>query len=333
MTLVELLVDRLRVVSKCKRRAFTLVELLVVIAIIGVLIALLLPAVHATRESARRASCLNNMRQLGLASHHYHDVNKKFPTGARLPVDVAGVPTDGVNLWVELLLYFEQDNLHGWWDYNDNRNNVSGGTNAVGAQVIEILLCPSDPLPERVVETTAANAAPTPLWSRGFYGMSSYGGNAGKRSVNPGPPPDFPGITRDGIFFLDSSVRLSHVTDGSSHTLLFGERFHHDPEFDFRQPDVSPGKAPMAELGKWSFVVGVGAMAHVTLHTAAKINLQTPPGADRLDDRVCAYGSGHPGGANFTFADGSARFVAEDLPLEQLQALSTRAGEEVTAVP
>jgi prepilin-type processing-associated H-X9-DG protein len=314
----------------------TLVELLVVIAIIGALMSILLPAVQGSRESARRASCLNHMRQLGLASQHYHDVNKKFPTGARLPIDVAGRPTDGVNLWVELLLYFEQDNLHRWWDYNDNRKNVAGGTNAVQAQVIEILLCPSDPLPERVVEMTAANAALTPSWSWGFYGMSSYGGNAGTRSVPPGPPPDFPGITRDGIIFIDSSVRLSHVTDGSSKTLLFGERFHHDPEFDLLRPVVLPGVAPLAALGRWGFVAGVGgAMANVTLHAAAKINYEAPAGADNvaMQNRTCAFGSGHPGGANFAFADGSARFVAEDLPLELLQALSTRAGEEVAEAP
>jgi prepilin-type processing-associated H-X9-DG protein len=314
----------------------TLIELLVVIAIIGLLVAMLLPAIGAARESARRASCLNNMRQLGLASHHYHDVNKKFPTGARLPIDVAGVPTDGVNLWVELLLYFEQENLHRWWDYNDSRNNAAGGTNAVQAQVIEILLCPSDPLPERVVEMTAANAPLIPPWSRGFYGMSSYGGNAGKRSVPPGPAPDYPGITRDGTYFLDSSVRLSQVTDGSSKTLLFGERCHHDPQFDLLEAAVLPGVAPMATLGRWGFVAGAGgAMANVTLHAAAKINCQAPAGADNLalNNRVCAFGSAHPGGANFTFADGSARYVAEDLPLEQLQALSTRAGEEVVETP
>jgi prepilin-type processing-associated H-X9-DG protein len=312
----------------------TLVELLVVIAIIGLLVAMLLPAVAASRESARRVSCLNNMRQLGLASHHHHDVNKKFPTGVRIPTDVDGRPTDGTNVFVELLLYFEQDDLHRRWDYKDNSNNVAGGRNATQAQVIEILLCPSDPLPARVSEITAANFL-SPPWARGFYGMSSYGGNAGKRSVNPGPPPDFPGITRDGIFFLDSNVRLADVTDGSSSTILFGERFHHDPQFDLLQPVVLPGTGLIAERGKWGLVAGVGAMAHVTLHTAVKINYQTPVGADSLamSNRVCAFGSGHPGGANFGFADGSARFVAEDLLLEQLQALSTRAGEEVAESP
>ena len=99
-----------------RRCGMTLIELLVVIAIIGLLVAMLLPAVQAARGSSRRASCLNNMRQLGLATQHYHDVNKKFPTGARPPIDVAGVPTDGINLWVELLLYFEQESLHRWWD-------------------------------------------------------------------------------------------------------------------------------------------------------------------------------------------------------------------------
>jgi prepilin-type processing-associated H-X9-DG protein len=308
----------------------TLIELLVVIGIIAILIALLLPAVQKVREAANRMSCLNNLKQIALATHNFHDTHQKFPTGGRLPVNVGGRPTGGTNLWVELLPYFEQDNLHNKWDYYDNRNNVAGVRNATQAQVIKILLCPSDPLPEPVVQTTAANSL-APPWSWGYYGMSSYGGSAGKRSVNPGSPPAFPGITRDGIFFIGSCVRLTDVTDGSSNTILFGERYHRDPEFDLRQP---PGITPMAEVGRWGYVAnGGGLMANVTLHTAAPINYRVPPGGDlsTINDRDCAFGSGHPGGANFASADGSVRFVRDSIPLATLQALSTRAGGEVVS--
>jgi prepilin-type processing-associated H-X9-DG protein len=145
-----------------------------------------------------------------------------------------------------------------------------------------------------------------------YGGLDEGLGNAaGKRSVNPGTSPDFLGISRDGIFFLDSSVCLKDITDGSSKTLLFGERFHQDPEFDRRNPDLRPGTESIGGMGRWGYVANVGAMAHVTLHTPVKINYQTPPGVDHLYDRVCAFGSGHPRGANFAFADGSARFVAQ----------------------
>jgi prepilin-type processing-associated H-X9-DG protein len=222
-----------------------------------------------------------------------------------------------------LLAFLEENNLSAVWDHQDNRHNVAGGPHAVGAQVIAALICPTDSLPESVTELTAAYSA-SPPWSRGHYGMSSYGGVAGRRSVNPGGPPDFPGISRDGIFFLGSRVRLADVTDGSSQTLLFGERYHEDAEFDLRRPAVLPGVAPMAELGRWSYVANPGVMANATLHSAVDVNFQAPPLANRqaMDDRVCAFGSGHPGGANFTFADGSARFLTETVPLTHLQTLS-----------
>src|SRR5215831_19415213 len=102
------------------RRGFTLIELLVVIAIIAVLIGLLLSAVQKVREAANRAQCLNNLKQIALAAHNYHDAAGRFPPGVHLPVPVSDRPTGGTNLWVELLPYFEQDNLQRKWDYTDN---------------------------------------------------------------------------------------------------------------------------------------------------------------------------------------------------------------------
>ncbi len=293
------------------------------------MLALLLPAVQAARESARRGSCLNNLKQQALAAHHYHGARGKLPTGSRPPIDVGGKPAGGTNLWVELLPHFEQENLYERWDYEDNRNNVTGGPSATQAQVIKILICTSDALPDQVVELTTQAAPP---WSWGFYAMSSYGGNAGKRSFHPGDPPDFPRLTRDGVFFLDSTIRLADITDGTSNTLLFGERYHRDPEHDLRNPIFFPTNGPLASWGKWGFVAR--GQSQVTLSTPAPINYRVPPAGDRsaVEDRNCVFGSGHPGGANFAFADGSARFLRESTALSVLQALSTRTGGEALAV-
>jgi prepilin-type N-terminal cleavage/methylation domain-containing protein/prepilin-type processing-associated H-X9-DG protein len=306
-----------------RRTAFTLVELLVVIAIIGVLVALLLVAIQAARESARRASCLNNLRNLGLASLNYHDLKKHSPIGALVPIGASvsinvAQPTRRTNLWIELLPYIEENNLSKKWDYYDFRKNGVGGRNAPQAQVIQILLCPSDLL-EPVFEFTGT----TPSDSI-FYGMSSYGGNAGKRSVRSSEQ------TKDGVFFMDRSVRLADIKDGGSKTLLVGERYHHDPEFDHF---VFPLKFRLAEIGKWGFVADISVNSQVLLSTPVPINYQMPSGGNDSNrwDRGCAFGSGHPGGANFARADGSTHFESEELALELLRALSTRAGGEIEA--
>src|SRR5262245_46346876 len=106
-----------------KRRGFTLIELLVVIAIIAVLIGLLLSAFQKARAAAARIQCANNLHQIALAAHNYHGDHGKFPAGGRLPFLVGARPTGGTNLWVELLPYFEQDNLYKKWDDYDNSKN------------------------------------------------------------------------------------------------------------------------------------------------------------------------------------------------------------------
>ncbi len=306
---------------------FTLIELLVVIAIVGVLVSLLLPAVQMAREAARRMSCANNLKQAALAAHHYHDTHNQLPSGTHAAAMFGSVPKQGTTLWIELMPYIEQRGLFEYWDREDNRNNVGAGSrDATQAQVIQILICPSDPLPEKVVYLDAPAA---PQWSWGYYGMSSYGGNAGLRSFHPGPRPAFPGLTRDGIFWVESRVRLADVIDGTTSTILFGERYHLDPQFDLQKPNHLPAIGPLSGFGKWGFVAK--ASAQVTLSAPVEINYHVPQNATLLDmhNRLCAYGSGHPNGANFALADGSARFVQDTLPLATLQALSTRNRGEV----
>jgi prepilin-type N-terminal cleavage/methylation domain-containing protein/prepilin-type processing-associated H-X9-DG protein len=317
------------------RRGFTLIEVLVVIAIIAILIGLLLPAVQKVREAANRTKCSNNLKQQALAAHNYEGAYGAFPTGTRPSVTVSGVPTMGTNVWVELLPYFEQDNLQRKWDYGDNRKNVAGGKGATQAQVINILICPSDRL-EPVWELTKFYPVlPLPDWCFGFYGMSSYGGNAGTRSVLTGGLPDLPRLSKDGVIYVGSSVRLADITDGSSNTFLFGERFHFDPEYERQRPAVWPDGPPMVGWGRWGFVANFGASGNISLSTPQPINYRVPSGGDfsTLEDRACVFGSGHPDGANFAFADGSVRFLRDSTPLPLVQALSTRNGGEVVTLP
>jgi prepilin-type processing-associated H-X9-DG protein len=179
-----------------------------------------------------------------------------------------------------------------------------------------------------------------PARTRGFYAQNSYGGNAGTRGYAGAAAADIPLISRDGLFFIDSEVRVGDITDGTSNTLLFGERHHHDPEYDrISEPyRLSPGFAAMIDVGSWGWAWGHGGMVHVTRSTPVRINYRVSPSAAEGDlstmyDRLCAFGSGHPGGANFAFADGSVRFLSDSTRLDTLQALSTRAGGEVVTPP
>src|SRR5262245_30671222 len=168
------------------RSAFTLVELLVVIAIIGLLIALLLPAVQSARASGRRAQCSNNLHQLGLAAHLYHDTRNKFPPGV-YQLSFPGAPKfRGVTLFVELLPYLEQNSLEQGWDRVDPLNNTVGGSQSKTAKVMPSLICPADAIQENPVDSGSGR----------WYGLTSYGGNGGSRSYDP----QF--ATNDGIFYV-----------------------------------------------------------------------------------------------------------------------------------
>ena len=309
-----------------RRRAFTLIELLVVIAIIAVLVGLLLAAVQKVREAAARAQCQNHLKQLALAALNYESSHGRFPVGL-VPVD--DPPTNyrnKTNFWVEMLPGLEQSNLKGRWDYGDYRNNFRGGAAATTAVVLPFMICPSDPLPGPVA---TFQFAPPFDWFNGKWASSSYAGNRGSDLD-----------TRDGMFFIQSGTRILDVTDGTTNTILLGERYHRDPEFN-RRTAADPSLKDFGPIEVW----GVWASAYhewaslndVSLCAAGSINFRSdmspPSGWEWLDHRLSAYGSGHPGGANFAFVDGSVRFVRDSIPLQQLKALSTRAGGEVVDLP
>ena len=317
------------------RRAFTLVELLVVIAIIGVLVALLLPAVQAAREAARRMQCSNNQRQLAIAAHSFHDTKKNFPAGVYQHKFAAAPQFRGISLYVKLLPYLEQANLAQGWDEADPVNNTLGGLSARTAQKIKGLMCPSDFVKENPVATSGT-----------FYALTSYGGNGGTRSYDPLQ------ASNDGIFHVigpgsetaagGQAVRMSEVTDGLSNTILFGERSHTDPVHDGLAGQVGGGGGSgggggggmfnkIAAVGSWAPSGGRLAAGDVMLSAAAPLNFRIPAGSSAsafqqtfYSQRICAFGSLHANGANFALADGSTRFISQSLSQPTLMLLCVR---------
>jgi len=266
------------------RKAFTLVELLVVIAIIGVLVALLLPAVQAAREAARRSSCSNNMRQIGVAMHNHHDTFRQLPTGWVAPAnDAEGSPGWG---WASQSLNFiEQSNLYDQIRFSlpvtDSNNQLARET------VVDTFLCPSDIGQDRFTLGTVDVA------------RSNYVGMYGTDEIEDAPS------NGNGMFFHNSKLRFSSVTDGLSNTLMVGER-HSKIEHSTWTGVVNGGAEAMARI--------VGAADHTPNDEHA-----------HFDD----FSSLHPGGVMFLNADSSVRFLANTVNLNTYKAMATRAGGEV----
>jgi prepilin-type N-terminal cleavage/methylation domain-containing protein/prepilin-type processing-associated H-X9-DG protein len=290
-------------------RGYTLIELLVVIAIITILIALLLPAVQKVRTTAARIQCANNLKQLGLALHHYHDTNSSLPSGLR-PFAI-GEPYPSLTWRGWVMPFLDQQPVWNQTMDNYRRQPIPFLPEHEPTKhlVLAPLICPAD---ERTAIAWLVRGVP--------LSMSDYHGVSGDRRGD-----------RLGMLYFASRVRLTDAQDGLSNTLLVGER----------------PPSPDLIYGWWYAGIGQDHRGSLDAHLAAReSNVAAYPwyrpcgrgpfafGPGRPDDYCSTFHfwSLHPGGANFALADGSVRFLpysAADI----LPALATRAGGEVVALP
>ncbi len=318
-----------------RRRGFTLVELLVVIAIVGVLLSLLLPAVQSAREAARRASCTNNLRQLGVAMQNFHDTNGYLPPGRN------GPPPHIFSAQAYLLPFVEEGSLQGQIDFDQSPTTVviggvvySGAANAwAGAQAVPVLQCPSDTEPGRVYGSD--------------YGATNYVANVGSGRIDVGT------ITKsDGVFFRESHVGFNQITDGTSHTVAFSERmlgpgttyaagtplpgqfvglyilelFSASPVSDTNCGQPTNGSWYAARGAKW--ILGNYGNTLYNHHLAPNANTWDCMNLPQQQGYLAAR-SYHREGVNVLFCDSSVRFVDDTISISLWQAIATRAGEEI----
>ncbi len=305
--------------TSVRRTAFTLIELLVVIALIAVLIGLLLPAVQKAREAAFRGQCQNNLRQIGLALHNYHDANQTLPPGYLAKVPYSDGATDTYPGWgwaAFILPYVEQANVYHAFNLSQPVQTFPGIQTTIKTYV-----CPAD------LGTGTPFMVPTAFSSPiALAAPSSYAACCGSDSADTADP------NGNGVFFRNSQVRLTDILDGTSQTILVGERAFANAQGIWagaisngvilrgpmnKNPGTSDGPAPCLVL------------AHCHL-----INTQGD-----FDGGLDDFSSLHFGGANILFADGSVHFI-RNVPSDNpdgsytpdsliLQALGTRAGAEV----
>ncbi|MCC9605089.1 DUF1559 domain-containing protein [Blastopirellula sp. JC732] len=293
-----------------KRSGFTLVELLVVIAIIGVLIALLLPAVQQAREAARRMQCSNNLKQLGLAMHTYHDTYQKFP---------AGNYSCCWGTWqLAILPQLEQGNLYEQYDQSnkyDDAYRYSASINiGVAKQRIATLTCPSDEPNAPISSMTSHNYAAN-------YGNTGYSQQATLNGVTFGGAPFAPNSATTSLYY-----GFRDVVDGTSNTMLMAE--------------VLQGKrTDLRGFSWWS--LGSNITAYLSPNSSQPDSFS---GGDCIsmpeqnlpcitsttsNPAALASRSRHPGGVQILRCDGSARFISENINLDTWRALATTRGGEV----
>jgi prepilin-type N-terminal cleavage/methylation domain-containing protein len=302
-----------------QKRGFTLVELLVVIAIIGVLVALLLPAVQAAREAARRTQCINNMRQIAIALQNHHDSKRAFPMGGDTESDLA---------WTTYTLpYFEEGVISDLINFEAG-NYQDSDKNGPQFNRIAVFLCPSLPdnersnLPTGTSATDAVNGvSPYTIHYTGVMGPigTKTGTSVNYLYRNGGTGSDMNGsygpVATQGLLTVDKAVKLKEVTDGTSKTALLGEvawlgnsRFRgwgRGPTNSDIRPAVANSKNVRQSLNSGN---------------AAYFN-------------DGAFGSMHAGGAHFAFADASVRFLTDEMDFGILLAAMSRDGDEMAVLP
>lgn len=309
--------------NSCRsRQAFTLVELLVVIAIIGVLVALLLPAVQAAREASRRTKCQNQLRQLALAVHNYHDTLQTLPAGS--------VKTNETSWHVHILPFFEQTTLYERFTFNaGNYIDTDFGSlmeRRCGESFTRVgtYLCPSSPIDKMVVGGNSNTLAdeqigPSKLipYTTHYYGVMGPKGTSieGKDYViRPATCSNEHGcFSTQGVFDCNETYRLADIKDGTANTLMLGEISRHTPEYGSRFRAWMRG---CDNISGTSWIAGCKNVA-VAINT---------PGHSKFND--IAFSSHHPRGANFALADASVRMLADSIDLGLYKAAASRNGAE-----
>jgi prepilin-type N-terminal cleavage/methylation domain-containing protein/prepilin-type processing-associated H-X9-DG protein len=344
------------------RRAFTLLELLVVIAILAVLIGLLLPGVQKVRESAARAQCQNNLKQLGIALHHYHDIRHCFPPGlVTVSANLSDADATGFTF---LLPYLEQDNTAKLYSF-DEPWYARANYQAVGTE-IALFFCPSNRTNGTIDLAPMAaewNSALPPVAAGCDYAFCKGANGALNSNWKRVPLQTRGAFGIRGTRQIDGGVRLTDILDGTSTTLAMGDAAAGTPAFlarDLKNP-AQPAKAlltgqPVVLEQSWG-AAGVGDSTHPwygsVLAVTAQYGLSPDPrdepmnkrpvmptvygGDPRGDnasglDAISGFRSVHAGGCNFLFCDASVRFIGEGIRAQVYRALSTYAGAEVVSV-
>jgi prepilin-type processing-associated H-X9-DG protein/prepilin-type N-terminal cleavage/methylation domain-containing protein len=304
------------------RLAFTLIELLVVIAILAILVGLLVPAVQKVREAANRLSCQNNLKQIGLALHHFHDVYRVLPA-AGWTMAGPGNPAGKYVGWRALTLpYLEQDNLQARYDFTRHWWEEPNRTTA--GYAVKVFVCPS--VPGRQLVTAAVARPPRPALT--FPIPPAPTDYEALMGVQPCVDPVLYGTlaTNRSVMFRNSAIALGQVPDGTATTIVIVECA--------ARPLIYRGRTPRPDLFNdqgQCWADSEGPFSLDGSNPDGSLQCQGPiltPRAVNATNGNEPY-SFHPGGANFLFADGHVQFIRESVSVQVVAALATRAGGEV----